>query len=201
MVKTFYYCIMILQLADKPGFKARLIQVGKFITSPAWIGAKTAWIAIWNNLPRAEKDRQAANLVEVKNSLNQNAGINLFSQMDFEKADWILNNLPGIITDANNKLAITKTSNLGERRVLARYLKSFNQILDETYAWGIAATPPDPSTAGTPPPANKLPQPKDDNKQPAFPGSPGIQKPFFENPIVLIGGGLLAFFIINKMRK
>lgn len=191
---------MILQLADKPGFKARLIQVGKFITSPIWIGPKLAWITIWNNLPRAEKDRQAANLVEVKNSLNQNAGFNLFSKMDFESAEWILNNLPGIIQDANNKLAQTKTSNVGERRVLARYLKSFNQILDETYSWGIANTPPD-GTSTTTPPASALPQPTDPNPAPAFPGSPGVSKPWHQNPIVLIGGGLLAFLIINKMRK
>lgn len=188
---------MILQLADKPGFKARLIQVGKFITSPIWTGPKLAWITIWNNLPRAEKDRQAANLVEVKNSLNQNAGMNLFSPMDFDRAEWIFNNLPGIIQDANTKLAQTKTSNTGERRVLARYLKSFNQILDETYAWGIAATPPDPGTTGTIPPANKLPQPKDDKKTPAFPDSPGLEKPWYENPVYLVGAALAAILIFK----
>ena len=127
--------------------------------------------------------------------------MDLFSQMDFDRAEWILNNLPGIIQDANRKLAQTKTSDLGERRVLARYLKSFNQILDETYAWGIAVTPPDPGTAGTIPPANQLPQPKDDKKTPAFPDSPGIEKPWYQNPIYLIGGGLLAFFVLKSIKR
>jgi len=189
---------MILQLAEKPGFKARLLQVGKFITAPIWLGPKTAWITFWDNMPAAEKNRQAENLLIVKGDLNKLAGRNLFGTMNFENADFLLNTLPSVIQDTNKKFFSTPADKIGEKRVLSRYLKSQNQILDEVYAWGIANTPKDETTATPPPPSNVQPG---DKTEPTFPGSPGLPKPWFKNPIILIGGAAVALFLLPKLLK
>jgi hypothetical protein len=189
---------MKLQLADKPGFTARLLQVGKIISAPYWLASKTAWITFWNNMPAAEKARQTSNLFTVKQDLNQLAGRDLFNKMDFDKADFLLEKLPLVIEDTNRKFAATAAHKLGDKRVLSRYLKSQNQILDEVYAWGVRNAPPDGNTTALPPPPDTQPN---DPSQPAFPGSPGISKPWYKNPVYLLAAGAAAFFVLPKLYK
>lgn len=191
---------MKLMLAEKKTFGQTLKRVGLAITAPLWLQPKALWVLYWNNIPAAEKDRYAATLAEVKNSLNQSAGRNLFLTMNFENAEYLLNNLPSLIQEANNKFALTPTSKVGEKRVITRYLKAFNQILDEVYIWGVQNTPPDLQSQLVPPSTIKDTQPPALVTQPSFPTAPTLQ-PWYKNPIYIIGGAAAAFFLLPKLLK
>jgi hypothetical protein len=192
---------MKLMLADKPGFPDKVKQLGLILTSSAWIGPVTAWKIFWANMPAAEKARQADNMFVVKQDLNNLAARDLFSKMNFENADFIIEKLPLVINDTNRKFAQTSPSNLGEKRVLARYLKSQNQILEEVYAWSLANMPPDPELTKIPqPPATALP--KQPGESETFPGADqATAKKWYQNPTYLIAAGAAAFFFLPKLLK
>jgi hypothetical protein len=192
---------MKLMLADKPGFKDKVKRLGLILTAPAWMGPVTAWKIFWSNMPAAEKARQADNMFVVKQDLNNLAARDLFSKMNFENADFIIEKLPLVIQDTNRKFAQTSPSNLGEKRVLARYLKSQNQILEEVYAWSLANMPPDPELTKIPqPPATALP--KQPGESETFPGADqATAKKWYQNPTYLIAAGAAAFFLLPKLLK
>jgi hypothetical protein len=165
------------------------------------MGPVTAWKIFWSNMPAAEKARQADNMFVVKQDLNNLAARDLFSKMNFENADFIIEKLPLVIQDTNRKFAQTSPSNLGEKRVLARYLKSQNQILEEVYAWSLANMPPDPELTKIPqPPATALP--KQPGESETFPGADqATAKKWYQNPTYLIAAGAAAFFLLPKLLK
>lgn len=198
---------MKLMLADKPSFKEKVKRLGLILTAPAWLGPAAIWKTFWGNMPQAEKNRQAINMDVVKSDLNALAQRNLFTKMNFENADFLMEKLPLVIADTNRALARVKPGDLADQRSKARYLKSQNQILEEVYAWSLANMPPDPEIA-------KLTKPI--SKDPKFKGQPGeketfpdankstdvaMDKKWFENPAILISAGLAAFFLLPKLLK
>lgn len=190
---------MKLMLADKPGFREVVRKTAVFFTRPFYTGPKLAWTTFWANMPAAEKARQADNMFVVKQDLNNLANRNLFGQMNFENAEFLMEKLPLIIQDTNQKLARTTPSNIGEKRVLTRYAKSQNQILEEVYAWSTANMPPDPGASKLmPPPGTSLPVQPGETE--TFPGADkATAKKWFQNPAILIGAGLAAVFLLPKL--
>jgi hypothetical protein len=197
---------MKLQLADKPSFKDKVKRLGLALVSTPWRNAKFAWSTFWSNMPAAEKARQADNMFVVKQDLNNLAARNLFAQMNFENADFLIEKLPLVIEDTNKKFAQTPAGNLGQKRVLARYLKSQNQILEEIYAWSTANLPPDPGTTKLPDPIAKDPKLKTQpGERETFPdadkSTDEVTKKWYEQPAYLVGAAVVAVLVLPKLLK
>ena len=191
---------MRLMLAEKKSFKQVVKKTALIMTAPIWLFPKTVWINVWNNTPAAEKNRFAATLQEIKNSLSTAAGRNLFIAMNSENATYLLENLPALIYEANAKLAQTPTTRVGERRVISRYLKAFNQVIDEVYSWAAANVPPDGTPVIVTPPALDI-QPPDVNDTPSFPNAAIEVKPWYKNPLYIGVAAVAAFLILPKLMK
>jgi len=191
---------MRLMLAEKKSFKEVVKRTAEIMSVQLWLVPKTYWINIWKNTPAAEKQRFAGTLQEIKNSLSTAAGRNLFVAMTGENATYLLENLPALIYEANAKLAQTPTDKQGERRVIARYLKAFNQVIDEAYSWGAANVPPDGTPAIVTPPALDI-QPPKFNDNPSFPNAAIEVKPWYKNPLYIGVAAVAAFFILPKLMK
>lgn len=167
-------------------------MVAGFMKSPKGQAILKSAGAIFSASPQAEQNRYNATLAEVRTNLGLNQGMTL------DKAVTTLEQIPGLISEAQTKAA---AGNIGEKRVMARYIKAFEQIANETMAWVEKSYPAQPgspsgkpSTGFAPPNITTPPA----NANPAFPGSPGTAKPWYQNPVILLGGGLLAFFILKR---
>lgn len=182
---------MTLQLAEPLTIAAAITAGTKlvdFFKSPKGKAIIAQAAAIFKASPQAEQNRYNSTLAEIK------AAFDLNTPMTLEKAVRVLEQIPGQIEEAQRKSA---AGNVGEKRVMARYIKAFEQVADETMNW-VNKTYNNAGGTGTPiaPPA-LTPAPPGAN--PAFPGSPGATgQAWFKNPLFLLGGAALAFLIFRR---
>jgi len=163
-------------------------KAAAFMKSPAGQAMLTQAAAIFGASPQNEQARYNGTLAEVRTNLG------IASGMTLEKAVRTLEQIPALISDAQRKSA---AGNTGEKRVMARYIKAFEQIANETMAWVQQAYPTTPGTPSlpVPPPVNITNPPP--GAAPAFPGSPGAGQ-FFKNPVFLIGAGAILYLILKR---
>lgn len=184
---------MRLQLAEPVTLTiAAAVSAGKaaasFFASPQGQAIIKSAAAIFKASPQAEQDRYNATLAEVRNAFGLNNGMTL------EKAVKTLEGIPAQIAEAQRKSA---AGNTGEKRVMARYIKAFEQVADETMNW-VNKTYNSAGGGGTPiaPPALT---PAPPTAAPAFPGSPGSSQAWYKNPVFLLGGaGILALLLLRR---
>jgi len=162
-------------------------KVAKYLNSPEGQNTLKLVGAMLANMPRAEVTRYNATLAAIRNSLGLNQGMTL------GLATQTLENIPWLISDANTKMAAAKSA--GDKRVIARYIRAFEQIANETMAWVKTAYVPPPGQRPAPDPININNPPTGAN--PAFPGSPGAGQ-FFKNPVFLIGAGAILYLILKR---
>lgn len=140
---------------------------------------------IFKNMPKAEQNRFVATLNEVKISLGIATG------MTQERALYVMENVPWLISQANQKMQGAST---GEKRVQSRYIKAFEQILNETMDWyskaypAVLPAPPPPVTPSVPAP-------------PVVPGTEPTATDFFKKNAPFIIGGIAALFLLPKLLK
>jgi len=181
---------MTLQLAEPLTIATAItagIKLVTFFKSPKGQAIIAQAAAIFKGSPQAEQNRYNSTLAEIR------AAFDLNTPMTLEKAVRVLEQIPGQIEEAQRKSA---AGNIGEKRVMARYIKAFEQVAAETINWTNKAYNNAGGT-GTPIPPALTPAPP--GADPAFPGSPGATgQAWFKNPLYLLGGAALAFLLLRR---
>lgn len=122
--------VVVAALQDVNKFQALFAPGGKYFQTGQLINSLLG-------LDVAEKNRLANTVIEVRQSLQQNyfnasGGGDLFTPFSPEKSVWLQMSINAEIDNAVSKLdAAKRAQNVGEQRVVARYIEAFKILTAE----------------------------------------------------------------------